>query len=119
MGINSYTVVNWIGAATAKQYVIEGPFNLTTGTRVQLGATSRRATEVQIYGYQSIGSNTIPLANAASCLISINGSPAMLVETLPAGGIFTIQPGSGTAIDLSNLFVQGTTGDSVYLKYLQ
>jgi hypothetical protein len=118
MGINSYTVVNWIGAAAAKQYVIEGPFALTTGVQVQIGSTQRRATEVQLYGYRSIGTNTIPVPNGAAALISI-GVGAMPIEPLPAGGVFILQPGLGTAIELSSIFVLGTTGDSVYIKYLQ
>jgi len=117
MGINSYTVVNWIGAAVAKQYVIEGPFALTTGTRVQLGSTSRRATEVQVYGYQSIGSNTIPLANGAAALLS--GSAGSMVDSVPAGGMLLIKPQLGSSIDVSSIYALGTTGDSVYIKYLQ
>jgi hypothetical protein len=119
VGINSYTVVNWIGAAAAKQYVVEGPFALTTGLQIQFGITPKRVTEVQIYGFRSIGTNTQPVPNGAAALISSNGANAMLVETLPAGGVFVLQPGPGIALELTNIFVLGTTGDSVYIKYLQ
>jgi len=116
MGINSYTVVNLITSAAAKQYVAEGPVNLTTGTPVRLSATSRLVTQVEIYGYSSIGMNTIPVANAGACLVDAAGSG--LFETLPAGGKIVFKPPGGTALDLFNLTILGTTGDKVYFKYL-
>jgi hypothetical protein len=119
MGINSYTVVNSIAAAVAKQYVVEGPFPLTTGLQIQFGITPRRVTEIQVYGYRSIGFNTLPVPNGAAAMVSSNGINASLVETLPAGGSFILQPGPGTAIESTNIFVLGTSGDSVYIKYLQ
>lgn len=119
MGINSYTVVNSVAAAVPKQYVVEGPFPLTTGLQIQFGITPRRVTEIQIYGYRSIGTNTIPVPNGASALISSNGVNAMLLETLPAGGVFVLQPPPGTSIESTNIFVLGTTGDNIYIKYLQ
>jgi hypothetical protein len=119
MGINSYTVVNSIAAAIAKQYVVEGPFALTTGLQIQFGAALRRATEIQIYGYRSIGSNTQPLPNGASCLISSNGTNAFLLETVPAGGVYSVKAPPGTCFELSYIYVLGTTGDNVFIKYLQ
>lgn len=119
MGINSYTVVNAIGSATAKQYIVEGPYALTTGLQVQFGIALRRVTEVTLYGYRNVGFNTIPVANTASALVSGNGINAALVETLPAGGSFILQPPLGTSIELSYIYVLGTTGDSVFIKYLQ
>jgi hypothetical protein len=116
MGINSYTVVNAIAAAVPKQYVVAGPINLVTNTPVPLSSVSQPVTHLEVYGYQSVGANTLPVANAASCWISSGGTPA--VDPVPAGDKLVYGLPGGTRFDLKDLSVLGTTGDRVFLKYL-
>ena len=115
MGINSYTVVNLIGTATAKTYVVEGPVNLTTGTLVPLSSVSLPVTALEIYGYQSVGANTLPVANAAAAFVSMGGGPP--IDQVPAGGVLSYAQ-MGARFDLKDLSILGTTGDRVFLKYL-
>jgi len=118
MGINSYTVVNLLEAAAAKNYVVVGPVNLTTGVPVRLNATPLLVTQVEIYGYLSIGANTIPVPNAGPCWVTADAAGLSALEPLPAGGRILYKPPGGTSFDLFNLNVLGTTGDKVYFKYL-
>ena len=117
MGINSYTVVNLIAAAAAKQYVVAGPINFQAGTAVPLSATPQKVTQLEIYGYKSIGTNTIPVPNTSAGWAGVGANG--LTDTIAAGGKVLLKPFGGTSFDLSNVYVLGSAGDSVYIKYLQ
>lgn len=118
MGINSYTVVNSLAAAVAKQYVVAGPVALQTGVAIPIIGAPTLATQLEIYGYVSIGSNTIPVANAGSFWVSSDSTGLRTTDQILAGGKIVYRPPGGTSFDLAGIRVLGTTGDNVYIKYL-
>jgi hypothetical protein len=93
-----------------------GPINLVTGTLVPLSDASQFVTQLEVYGYQSVGSNTLPVPNGAAAYVSSGGGPP--ADPVPAGGQMVYSPPGGTRFDLKDLSVLGTTGDRVFLKYL-
>jgi hypothetical protein len=116
MGINSFSPANQLAAATAKTYREFGLVPVTTGAQTAVSATDVFATQVEFYGYKSVSSGTAPVPNTANVYY---GLQVAMSDVLAPGAKVTYRPPLGTKINLKNFYVTGTTGDSVFLRYLQ
>jgi hypothetical protein len=113
MGINSFRVVNSITYAEAKSYQTLGVIVL--GAAQPLSATDLYATQVELYGYKTVG-GTAPVNNTGNVLTGSNG---VMTDTVTPGAKVTLTAPLGGKINLKEIFVSGTGPDGVYVRYLQ
>lgn len=102
---------------------------VTTGAATQVVSTNLFTTTATFYGWKTLSATTGPTANTAPCFagfVDANGDsgvtpgqPAFCVTIATGAAVPWDQCMGGTKLDLSKVYVTGTTGDKVLIVYTQ